>query len=302
MNVIEIKNLTKIYPDGTKANDNISIKVKRGEIVGIVGPNGAGKTTLIRQLLGLLKPTEGVIKVMGKDVTKNPTIPKEFIGYVPQYPLTFPSLTVREILDYVLRMRGVSSAKIREEKISNVLHVLNLENAREFFGYQLSGGMRKTLLLAMALIQELPILVLDEPTSMVDVVTKYRLWEVIREHHHDGVLIASHDMTEVKELCNRIYILVEGRIITSGTPADIVSLMKMPTEVKIIPREGNIAGILPKNYNYTQKGKLYEISFETLEDAIKTIEKVNNTVGISYLELNSPSFEKLIVNLLRRDG
>lgn len=301
MNVIEIKDLTKIYPDRTKANDTISIKVKRGEIVGIVGPNGAGKTTLIRQLLGLLKPTEGVIKVMGKDVTKNPIIPKEFIGYVPQYPLTFPSLTVREILDYVLRMRGVSSAKIREEKISNVLHLLNLENVREFFGYQLSGGMRKTLLLAMALIQELPILVLDEPTSMVDVVTKYRLWEVIREHHNDGVLIASHDMTEVKELCDRIYILVGGRIITSGTPADIVSLMKMPAEVKLIPREGsNMTGILPKDY--AQKGRLYEISFETLEDAIKTIEKVNNTVGISYLELNSPSFEKLIVNLLRRDG
>lgn len=140
MNVIEIDNLTKVYPDGTKANDGISIRVRKNEIVGIIGPNGAGKTTLIRQLLGLLKPTEGSIRVMGRDIVNNPDIVKRTLAYVPQYPLSFPSLRVEEVLEYVLRMRGESiSPAEMGKRISGVLELLGLSGAAKFFGYQLSG-------------------------------------------------------------------------------------------------------------------------------------------------------------------
>ena len=301
MNVIEINNLTKVYPDGTKANEGISISVGRNEIVGIIGPNGAGKTTLIRQLLGLLKPTDGSIKVMGEDIEDNADIVKKTLAYVPQYPLGFPSLRVGEVLEYVLRMRdkNISGEEIRE-RISNVLNLLGLSGAAKFFGYQLSGGMKKSLLLAMALVQELPVLVLDEPTSMVDIVTKHRLWEVIRDSNREGILLASHDMNEVKALCDRVYLLLHGKIVASGTPADIVSMIKMPTEVRLIPQREIPSSVLPKEHK--KRGDLYELAFDTLEEALKTVETILKTAGVSYLEIESPSFENLVINLIGRDG
>ena len=300
MNVIEIDNLTKVYPDGTKANDGISINVGKNEIVGIIGPNGAGKTTLIRQLLGLLKPTEGSIKVMGEDILINPDVIKRTLAYVPQYPLSFPSLRVEEVLEYVIRMRnGNISREEIKERISEVLSLLGLDGASKFFGYQLSGGMRKSLLLAMALVQELPVLVLDEPTSMVDIVTKHRLWEVIRNSNREGILLASHDMNEVKAMCDRVYLLVYGKIVASGTPADIVSMIKMPTEVRLIPERAISPNLLPKEHK--RRGDLYEMAFDTLGDALKTVEAILDSSGIAYLEIESPSFENLVINLIRRD-
>ena len=300
MNVIEINNLTKVYPDGTKANEGISISVGRNEIVGIIGPNGAGKTTLIRQILGLLKPTDGSIKVMGEDIEDNPDIVKKTLAYVPQYPLGFPSLRVEEVLEYVLRMRGRNiSEKEMRERISNVLNLLGLSGAAKFFGYQLSGGMKKSLLLAMAIVQELPLLVLDEPTSMVDIVTKHRLWEVIRDSNREGILLASHDMNEVKALCDRVYLLLHGRIVASGTPADMVSMIKMPTEVRLIPQREIPSSVLPKEHR--KRGDLYELAFDTLEEALKAVEVIIKSAGVSYLEIESPSFENLVINLIGRD-
>ncbi|WP_456423252.1 ABC transporter ATP-binding protein [Thermococcus sp.] len=301
MNVIEIENLTKVYPDGTKANDRISISVRKNEIVGIIGPNGAGKTTLIRQLLGLLKPTEGSIRVMEKDIIEKPGVIKETLAYVPQYPLSFPSLTVEEVLEYVIRMRdgNVSPTEMRE-RASEVLKLLGLERASKFFGYQLSGGMKKSLLLAMALVQELPLLVLDEPTSMVDIVTKHRLWEVIRNSNREGILIASHDMNEVKALCDRVYLLLHGRVVASGTPGEIASMVKMPTEVRLIPEREIPPGVLPKEHR--KRGDLYELAFDTLEDALKTVDVIVKSAGVSYLEIESPSFENLVINLIGRNA
>ena len=113
--IINIENLTKVYPNGKRANDNITMFVRKGEIVGLIGPNGAGKTTLIRQILGLLKPTKGKIEVMGVDVSKKPEKIRGIVGYVPQYPLYYPSLTVEEILHYILLMKGIRDKKELEK-------------------------------------------------------------------------------------------------------------------------------------------------------------------------------------------
>ncbi len=134
---------------------------------------------------------------------------------------------------------------------------------------------------------------------MVDIVTKHRLWEVIKNSNSEGILLASHDMNEVKALCDRVYLLVHGKIITSGTPAEIVSLIKMPTEVRLIPQREIPPSILPKDYR--KRGELYELTFETLKKALETIEAINKSAGVSYLELESPSFESLVINLLGRD-
>lgn len=301
MSVINIKNLTKVYPTGKKANDNITIYVDEGETVGIIGPNGAGKTTLMRQLLGLLKPTAGRIEVMGINVAEKPKEVKNIVGYVPQYPLYYPSLKVEEVLYYILRMRGVRDKGGIMEGITSVLELVGLEAARNAYGYQLSGGMMKSLLLAMALIREPPLLILDEPTSMVDIVTKERIWNVLQNADKRGILLASHDISEVKRLCDRIYILLEGRIIAHGTPAEISKMLRMPTEVTLMPRDQNKVEDTFKHHRiaYTKRGGTYEIAFEKLEEAISTLHEILKVSDVQYLELNSPSFEKVVSALMR---
>jgi len=135
--VLNVANVSKIYPSGKKANDGINLKVKDGEIVGIIGPNGAGKTTLLRQVLGLLKPTGGVISILGEDISLNPLIIKKEVGYVPQYPLYFPSLTVEETIGFALRLRGIKGESLTS-KLSEIIDFLNLGQVKKYYGYQLS--------------------------------------------------------------------------------------------------------------------------------------------------------------------
>ncbi|WP_223211985.1 ABC transporter ATP-binding protein [Thermococcus henrietii] len=258
------------------------------------------KTTLIRQILGLLKPTRGKIEVMGINVSEKPEKIRGIVGYVPQYPLYYPSLTVEEILHYILLMKGIRNKKELEKRLNSVLKLTNLDSARKFYGYQLSGGMMKSLLLSMALIQEPQLLILDEPTSMVDINTKFRIWETIQKNRREGVLLASHDLNEVKKICDRIYVITNGRIVASGTPGEISKLLKTPTEIRLIPQETQDFKHLLEEFSivYEKRGNIYEMAFEDLESALNAIQHILKTSGIEYLEVDSPSFEKAIMTLI----
>jgi len=164
--VLDVVNVTKIYPNGKKANTDINLEVRKGEIVGLIGPNGAGKTTLLRQILGLLKPTEGSITLLGKDIVKDPSIIKQEVGYEPQYPLYFPSLTVEESIGFALKFKGQKGDTL-SKKLSQIIELLCLGEVRKYYGYQLSPGLIKLQLLGVALAQSNSFLVLDEPTSMI---------------------------------------------------------------------------------------------------------------------------------------
>ena len=146
---INVKNLTKIYPNGKKANDSLNIQVNMGESVGIIGPYGAGKTTLVRQMLGLLKPSEGYIEILGKNVAREPKSVKGKVGYVPQNPLCFPSLTVEEVITAVIKLSGKGSIR---ERAMQVIEMVGLKGMEKNKGYQLSSGSLKLLLMAMALV------------------------------------------------------------------------------------------------------------------------------------------------------
>jgi len=226
--VLDVLNLTKIYPNGKKANAGINLEVHKGEIVGLIGPNGAGKTTLLRQILALLKPTEGSITLLGKDIVKDPSIIKQEVGYEPQYPLYFPSLTVEESIGFALKFKGYKGETL-SQKLSQIIELLSLGEVRKYYGYQLSPGLIKLQLLGVALAQSNSFLVLDEPTSMIDIINKNHIWEVLSESKADkSLLIASHDMNEVKRLCDRIYLIVDGKVIAEGTPEQISGLLKLP--------------------------------------------------------------------------
>lgn len=298
---INIRNLTKIYPNGKKANDSLNIQVNMGETVGIIGPNGAGKTTLVRQMLGLLKPSEGYIEILGKNVAREPKSVKGKVGYVPQNPLCFPSLTVEEVITAVIKLSGKGSIS---ERAMRVIETVGLKGMERNKGYQLSSGSLKLLLMAMALVQETKLLILDEPTSMVDIINRNRIRQILKNLKEQGncIFLATHDMNEAKELCDKIYILLQGKIIASGSPEEISTLIKNPTEVQFIsPDLEKLKAFLEsKKLEATFRANVAIISFPELSETIKFLAELEEGPGISYIRLESPSFERAVVNILGR--
>ena len=303
MEILKTINLTKIYPNGIKANDNLNISVREGEIVGIIGPNGAGKTTLIRQILGLLRPTEGKIEVFGEDISKNFNVVRENISYCPQNILYFPSLTVKETIEFALKFKGLKNDSL-SQRVEEILKNSELKNFKNHAGYMLSSGMMRLLLLNIAIARDTPLLILDEPTAMVDVISKTRIWERLsqfRSRKNKAVLLASHDMNEVKSLCDRIYLIVKGKIIAEGTPAEISTLMKMPVEITFIPfNEEKIEKVFEyeKPLSFSKEYNVFNVTFDELSKGINFIKEVNESGGFKYLALESPSFEKTVIKLL----
>jgi ABC-2 type transport system ATP-binding protein len=298
--VLEVLNVTKIYPNGKKANDRITLNVNKGEIVGIIGPNGAGKTTLLRQILGLLKPTEGTITLMGEDITKNPTIIKRESGYEPQYPLFFPSLTVEETIGFALKFKGYRAEKL-SKKLSYLIDLLHLSDVRKYFGYQLSPGLIKLVLLAVSIAQSESMLVLDEPTSMIDIVNKDHIWNILSSLKKDkSILMASHDMNEVKKLCNRIYIIVNGKVVVNGSPEEISHLMRLPCRIRFATENEELTKdfLSYKQIELTLENSIFDVAISELGIAIDLIKEINDSIGISYIEFEAPSFDEAVMKLV----
>ncbi|MBP9019582.1 MAG: ABC transporter ATP-binding protein [Bacteroidales bacterium] len=274
--------------------------MKDGEIVGIIGPNGAGKTTLLRQVLGLLKPTEGVISILGEDISLNPLIIKKEVGYVPQYPLYFPSLTVEETIGFALRLRGIKGESLTR-KLSEIIDFLNLGQVKKYYGYQLSPGLIKLMLIGVALAQVNRLLILDEPTSMIDIVNKTQLWEKFSQFKNNkAVLIASHDMNEVKRLCDRVYVIVNGKIIAEGSPTEISFLLKLPCEIKFssLDNEHVRKFFEDKHIEYTLEGMVFTFSADTISLGIDLVKQVNDITPINYIQFEAPLFEAAVRKLM----
>jgi ABC-2 type transport system ATP-binding protein len=303
--MIKISGLTKIYPNGVRANDGVNLSAHRGEIVGIIGPNGAGKTTLIRQLLGLLKPTEGKIEVLGFDIGEEPNNARELIGYVPQMPLYYPALTTEEVIQFVLRFKGYKRGAIIT-KVRETLELVGLEPMAKLSGYQLSHGSMKLLLLAIAMCRNPAVLVLDEPTAMVDVTKKFRTWRLLRALKDKVILLASHDMYEVKELCDKVYFMAEGRIVARGPPDEITASIKLPVEIAFSPSdatEAEVESLLSaEKVPFEKEGTFFKVSFEELCEGIAFVERINKCFELGYLHLEAPNFEGAIEYLFGKSA
>ncbi|MGC8979680.1 ABC transporter ATP-binding protein [Caldisericum sp.] len=298
--VLTISNLSKIYPNGKKANDGINLKVNNKEIVGLIGPNGAGKTTLIRQILGLLKPTEGSISILEENISLNPLIIKREVGYAPQYPLYFPSLTVEETIGFALQLRGFKGQQL-SKKLNEIIDFLNLGQVKKYYGYQLSPGLIKLMLVGIAFAQANSLLILDEPTSMIDIVNKSHLWDRLSQIKNDrAILIASHDMSEIKKLADRVYVIWNGKIIAEGSPREISLLLELPCNIVFSCLNTlNVKKFLEENnINYTLDGTVFNISVGVLNNAIGLIKQINDIASINYIQFEAPSFETAIRKLL----
>ena len=226
---IEIRDLVKEYAGSGDAPAKLALKgvsfdVPQGGIFGLLGPNGAGKSTLINIMAGLVNKTGGTVKIWGHDIDRDHRNAKLNIGIVPQEIVFDPFFTPFEVLENQGGMYGIAKALRRSEEL---LRAVRLEDKRDAYARTLSGGMKRRLLIAKAMVHSPPILVLDEPTAGVDVELRRQLWELVNEMNAEGVtvVLTTHYLEEAEELCERIAIINHGELIANKPTKDLVGMM-----------------------------------------------------------------------------
>ncbi len=218
---LSVENLTKIYRKNQKekfqkALNGLNFEVKQGEVFGLLGPNGAGKTTFLSILGGTVTKTDGKINVWGFDIDKNPRQVKASIGIVPQEINLDAFFTPKNLLDLQAGLYGVP----KKNRITDIiLKMVSLENKADAYSRSLSGGMKRRLLIAKAMVHQPPILILDEPTAGVDVELRKNLWQNVKELNKEGVtiILTTHYLFEAQEMCDRIAIIDKGNLVALDT-------------------------------------------------------------------------------------
>ena len=237
---IRIESLTKIY-DSIRAEpklalDAVSFDVPRGQIFGLLGPNGAGKSTLINILAGLVMKTSGKAVIWGFDIDEHPRNAKRSIGVVPQEIIFDPFFTPRETLEIQAGLYGIPNSQRKSDALLAAMHLSDKANA---YSRTLSGGMKRRLLVAKAMVHSPPILVLDEPTAGVDVELRRQLWDYVRSLHDQGVtvVLTTHYLEEAEQLCDRIAIINHGRVIANEPTRELLSKAQEKAVVVTLDRD-----------------------------------------------------------------
>tara|TARA_B100001250_G_C19635676_1_gene715839 strand:+ start:22 stop:951 length:930 start_codon:yes stop_codon:yes gene_type:complete len=285
-NALKVEKLTKIYSKKSSKNivalNNLNLEVKRGEIFGLLGPNGAGKTTFLNILAGTVVKNSGSVCVWNYDLDKNPREVRSSIGIVPQEVNLDAFFSPRALLELQAGLYGIPK---KERITETILKLVSLENQANAYARSLSGGMKRRLLIAKAMVHRPPILVLDEPTAGVDVELKQILWKNISELNRQGVtiILTTHVMREAQDMCNRIAILNKGNLVTLDTTKNLLARIKTK-KIFFKVNETNITNI--KNLNgikFLRESK-NEISATYEKDSHK-IEEIINKVKSAGMEI-----------------
>ena len=238
---ISIRNVVKRYAGvkdapGKLALDDVSFDVPAGQIFGLLGPNGAGKSTLINILAGLVTKTSGHAAIWGFDIDADPRNAKRSIGIVPQEVVFDPFFTPAEVLDYQAGYYGVPKEARRTLELLAAVHLSDKANA---YSRTLSGGMKRRLLIAKALVHTPPVIVLDEPTAGVDVELRRQLWELVAQLNAEGVtvVLTTHYLEEAEQLCDRIAIINHGKLIADKPTRELVEMAREKIVVLTLDRE-----------------------------------------------------------------
>ena len=231
-NVVDVKNLKKTYSKKganlVEALKSLNLEVKEGEIFGLLGPNGAGKSTFINILGGSVIKTEGKVNVWGFDLDKNPRQARASIGIVPQEVNVDPFFRPRDLLELQAGLYGV---KKKDRITDTILKLVSLENQANSYSRSLSGGMKRRLMVAKAMVHQPPVIILDEPTAGVDVDLRQKLWENVRSLNNKGVtiILTTHYLEEAEKMCDRIGILSDGELVALDTTKNLLN--KIQTKV-----------------------------------------------------------------------
>ncbi|NMN67427.1 ABC-2 type transport system ATP-binding protein [Candidatus Pelagibacter ubique] len=282
-NILSVKNLKKIYA-GNQAKDNyalndLNLDVKEGEIFGLLGPNGAGKTTFINILAGTVVKTAGMVNVWGFDLDKNPRQVRASVGIVPQEVNLDPFFSPRKLLELQAGLYGV---KEKDRITDTILKLVSLEKQANSYARSLSGGMKRRLLMAKALVHQPPIVFLDEPTAGVDVELRQNLWRNVRLLNDLGVtiILTTHYLEEAEEMCDRIAILNKGNIVALDSTKNLLD--RIQTKKVIFKTD-----------------KIIDIKDEDI-DSLKVISKMGTEICVSY-EKSKVCIEDLI-NLIKKNN
>lgn len=287
-NAIEIKGLKKTYAADGKAPEKVALhgvdlNIPKGTIFGLLGPNGAGKSTIINIMAGLVLKTQGTVKIWDEDIDDNARNSRSAIGIVPQEINFDPFFTPREILEIQAGLYGVPPA---ERWTDELLSIVDLLDKADSHSRSLSGGMKRRLMVAKALVHKPPVLVLDEPTAGVDVELRQMLWENVRKLNREGVtiLLTTHYLEEAQELCDKIAIINHGRIVAND---DKENLLHQIDSKEIRFRFENPVTDIPEGlavaYNAQQEGKRtlalrYAPKDVKMEDILKIVQGMGNPI------------------------
>ncbi len=232
--VIEVTNLTKEYKKGTKAVDNLSLNVYKGEILGLLGPNGSGKSTTINCILSLLNYSDGSIKIFGKEMNPNSYDIKSKIGVVFQDVSVFDELTVYENLDYFCGLY-IKDKKKRKQYVEEAIELVGLQDFKKYYPKQLSGGLLRRLNIACGIAHKPKLIFFDEPTVAVDPQSRNNILDGIKKLRDNGATIVytTHYMEEVETLCDRIIILDKGNILARGTSDELKELAEIEEKITV---------------------------------------------------------------------
>ncbi|HEU4704252.1 MAG TPA: ABC transporter ATP-binding protein, partial [Sphingomicrobium sp.] len=233
---IRIESLSKTYAGGKVALDDVSFDVPRGQIFGLLGPNGAGKSTLINILAGLVTKSRGRVTIWGFDIDAHPRNAKRSIGIVPQEILFDPFFSPREALEIQAGLYGIPPSRRQSDDLLAAMHLTDKADA---YARTLSGGMKRRLLVAKAMIHSPPILVLDEPTAGVDIELRRELWNYVRSLNARGVtvVLTTHYLEEAEQLCDRIAIINHGRLIANEPTRALVEMAREKVVVLTLDRD-----------------------------------------------------------------
>ena len=282
-NALKVQNLTKVYssksPTKIKALNNLNLEVKEGEIFGLLGPNGAGKTTFLNILAGTVIKNSGSVNVWGYDLDKNPRQVRSSIGIVPQEINLDAFFSPKNLLELQAGLYGIP----KKDRITDtILKLVSLENQANTYARSLSGGMKRRLLMAKAMVHRPPVLVLDEPTAGVDVELRQNLWNNVKALNKKGVtiILTTHLMYEAQEMCNRIAILNKGNLVkldTTENLLDSIKTKKIIFKVKKVNKinSENLNGITFSYNSNNEIVAMYERKKHKIDEIINTIKKAN---------------------------
>jgi len=301
---IEVKDLQKTYRASGKmpekhALKGLNLQVPRGSIFGLLGPNGAGKSTFINILAGLVNKTSGSASIWGLDIDEYPRQSRAAIGVVNQEIVADPFFTPLEMLELMAGFYGVPKSERRSDEI---LAAVGLDDKKDAYVRQLSGGMKRRLMVAKALVHNPPVLILDEPTAGVDVELRRSLWTYVRELHDNGttIILTTHYLEEAEELCDSIAIVNHGEIVACEPTPTLLSRLDYKTLV-ITPKEPLNAvpeALSGMDATLRPDGDL-AITFRTSETGIgRLLETVRaNGIGVGDLVTEAPDLEDVFIAL-----
>ena len=303
-NYISINNLSKIYSNKFHALNNINLDIKKGEIFALLGPNGAGKTTLINIICGIVAPTSGKITVNNFDIISNYKKARSMIGIVPQ-ELTVEAFET--VFDNVSYSRGLYGKSSNPQYIESLLKELSLWDKKSNRLRELSGGMKRRILIAKALSHEPKILFLDEPTASVDVELRKDMWEVVKKLKSKGVtiILTTHYIEEAEEIADRVGIINKGKIILVDEKYELIK--KMGQKKLIIDLQSSIKSlpILLKNFNLelNNEGNKIIYTYDTKNEntGITSLLQTLRDEGIKLKDINTEqsSLENIFINLVK---